>query len=394
MSIEGQLLPATFRGIPFSVRSHTQVGGRKTATHEYPNQTARFVEDLGGLLGRFSVQAVVNEPAYFARRQVLKLTLDLPNSGILSHPWYGIRRVAVISYTISESYERNGQAIFNIEFEETTANVFPIFGGENVAIVSDLINTAILSVGDEIAKNMKLSSKNFTDTAGKQTELVNVLSEPLPSPAQVNQENFNQFSNDLDNFNDDRFVASQDSQKLSDNITDLLDSYNSVSDEAEFNYKLMKDLYDRYGIDDNDIISEAFYLQERRDNRNLLNSSIKGIALIYMFLAAVKIAYQDSDDLKLIQNELIKRYEEESANNVLTESVWNHLENIKFKTFRFFSQLKINQVITTKITRHTLTTFLYDYYENFDNEDEIIKLNNLFNPTKLQGDIKMVTINV
>lgn len=393
MTIEGQLLPASFRGIPFPIRSHTQVGGRKTATHEYPNQTARFVEDLGGLLSRFTVQAVINEPAYFARRQALKLALDLPNSGILSHPWYGIRRVAVISYTITESYERNGEAIFNIEFEETTANVFPIFGGENAAIISDLTNTAVLGIGDEIVKNMKLSSKNFTDTANKQTELVNVLSEPLPSPAQVNQENFNQFSNDLDNFNADRFEASQDSQKLSDNITNLLDSYNFVSDDAEYNYKLMKDLYDRYGVDDNDLISEAFYLQERRANRNLLNSSIKGIALIYMFLAAVKITYQDSEDLKSVQNELVQRYEEESSDNTLIESVWNQLEDIKFKTFRFFSQLKINQVVTTKITRHTSTTFLYDYYENFDNEDEIIKLNNLFNPTKLIGDIRMVTVN-
>lgn len=392
-----EILPASFRGVPFNVSSHTQIGGRKTVTHEYPNQTARYVEDLGGLLGRFSIRAIINnDPAlgdYFARRIALKAALDYGGQGLLSHPYYGFKLVSVLGYSITEANIETGIGYFNIEFEETTSNIFPIYAGEKVGIISDLVNTSILSIGGEIASTIKLSSKNFDDTTNKQTELSNSLGKQLPPPAPIDNDSYNEFSNELDKFNDDKFKASADAQKLSDNIINILNNYSLISYENSYIYTLMRNLYDIYGSDDNDVISNAFYLQERRYNRNLLNSSIRGIALLYMFSSAAKITFTNSEDLKLTQDELKTRYELEAVSNTLKESIWAQFENIKFRTFKFFSQLKVNNVITAKITRHTITTFLYDYYENFNNETEIIKLNNINNPTILEGNIKMVTIN-
>ena len=256
-----------------------------------------------------------------------------------------------------------------------------------------MVDSTSSAINGEISSVVQTSPQNFGDTASKQEELHGVLSAPLPSPATVNQDSFNDFSNKLDNYYNDRFEASQDTQRLADNTTELLASYNTISDEPAYMYELMRDLYDGYGIDDNDVISDAVYMEERRKNRNILNASIKGLALNYMFLAAAKITYNDSEDLKKVQDDLNKRFEQESSSHSLTESVWASLENIKFKTFKFFGQLKVSKVTETKITRHTLTTLLYDYYEGFDNEAEIIKLNNILNPTKLVGDAKLVTID-
>lgn len=117
--------PATFRDVPFFVETSDIGVGRKTIIHEYPQRDMPYVEDLGRLARRFSVEGYVIGADYMAARDRLLVALEQRGSGTLVHPYYGTRTVAVASeVTVRESTDQGGMATFRITFVETASTPF------------------------------------------------------------------------------------------------------------------------------------------------------------------------------------------------------------------------------------------------------------------------------
>jgi prophage DNA circulation protein len=56
-----RLLPASFRGVPFAVRSASGRFGRRQAVHEYPFRDTVWVEDLGRNARRLTIDGFLIE---------------------------------------------------------------------------------------------------------------------------------------------------------------------------------------------------------------------------------------------------------------------------------------------------------------------------------------------
>jgi prophage DNA circulation protein len=155
-TVEEELFPASFRGIPFLFTDTSRSGGRKTVTHEYPNRNRRYIEDMGKSVPVYSITAIISptpplayknaplaavaskdgqgnftistisaiqQETYMKKRNAFINALETAGSGILVHPFYGSLKVCVLKYTVNESTRTLGVATFAIEFAET--DTFP-----------------------------------------------------------------------------------------------------------------------------------------------------------------------------------------------------------------------------------------------------------------------------
>lgn len=135
MSWRDNLQDASYRDVPFKVRSHSISGGRRIKeTERWQKRT--LTTDMGPILPRFNVEAYIiqnidNEFDYFNNRDNLLDVLqnntddDKYNVGTLIHPFFGRRRVHVGEYSIQESFDEGGIATFNIEFLLEEDELFP-----------------------------------------------------------------------------------------------------------------------------------------------------------------------------------------------------------------------------------------------------------------------------
>lgn len=116
------LLPASFRGVPFFVDRSRYRGGRKAVPHSIPfSEDPPWVEDEGKGDHVFSIEAfIVGPTGYKAARDALLVELEKKGPGTLVHPFYGTLTVQVgDDLGVDETKDEGGCARFSITFHET-----------------------------------------------------------------------------------------------------------------------------------------------------------------------------------------------------------------------------------------------------------------------------------
>jgi prophage DNA circulation protein len=143
------LQPASFRGVPFYVRTDAKAGGRRIVQHEFPMQDTPFAEDMGRRARRFRVGAyVLYSPAlmpdYQAARDALITALETSGSAQLIHPTLGVDTVVVDTYSVSEHLEEaGGYSEFEIEFFEAGSTAYATPAPDTNANVTKTAQDAI-----------------------------------------------------------------------------------------------------------------------------------------------------------------------------------------------------------------------------------------------------------
>jgi prophage DNA circulation protein len=143
-----QLLPASFRGVSFSVSSEVlPEEGRKIVLHEYVNSSERFVEDLGQLPGKFTVQAFVHGADWRARADALRAALNTSGPGELVLPVFGAQNVYALPYSVDSSHREVGEIRFTLEFAAGRPAAGPDTARRDIEEVYDLGDLARAAIG-------------------------------------------------------------------------------------------------------------------------------------------------------------------------------------------------------------------------------------------------------
>lgn len=148
-----QLQPASFRGVPFHVRSADTEEGRRGVLHEYPLRDDPFVEDMGRKAGEFSLEAFVIGDDYFKARDALRDALKQPGSGELVHPTLGRLNVALVAPIrfVESLVDEGGMARFTLRFTETVENLQPTADTNTQYVVDEAANAAEEATADEFS---------------------------------------------------------------------------------------------------------------------------------------------------------------------------------------------------------------------------------------------------
>lgn len=158
MSIRSeQLLPASFRGVPFEVTSGSLKGGRRTVVHEYPQRDKPYVEDLGRATRQITIEAFVVGDNYIERGTALLAEIEKPGSGTLIHPWLGEMTVTVTS--VSELRFDTGLGAAYLTFVATEAGdlEFPVMGIDTQTAALEAADNLELSAIDKFIDSVDLS---------------------------------------------------------------------------------------------------------------------------------------------------------------------------------------------------------------------------------------------
>ena len=159
------LLPASFRNVPFSVKSAQTTVGRRVSLHEYPQRDKGWPEDLGQKDDAFTIEAIVIGPDYMKGRDKLIAALKQRGAGELVHPYYGRKTVTLVSPArISETPDEGGMARFSLDFVEAGENIEPSSRPDTQAVVDAKADAANTAVANDFAKKHNLNKQpNFVE---------------------------------------------------------------------------------------------------------------------------------------------------------------------------------------------------------------------------------------
>lgn len=145
-----QLQPGSWRGCGFVLDAGDTRAGRRVAIHEYPYRDDAWVEDLGKLPRRFSVQGFLVGDDVYQQRDAMLAACEQPGAGTLVHPTLGsIQCVLLEPLQCTDRRERGRVVELAFAFIIAGDVLYPstsVATGQNVQTQAAALNTA--SAGD------------------------------------------------------------------------------------------------------------------------------------------------------------------------------------------------------------------------------------------------------
>lgn len=386
------LQEASFRGIPFLYRRATKTFGRKTQPHEYPGQKERFVEDLGELDDAFDITAVITGPDYFAKRDALERALRTKGPGQLVHPLYGPVTVSVIDVSVDEDLVRMNEVTYRLSFLKTLSE--PIFPAAVIATQPAILESVErVSSGTAIwiADTFSVSRafpRNFQDAAELLNGYSDTLAETVDGIAVL--DDISQFSTDVMSFRDSINNLITDTTQLGLQAVQLFTEMQSLVLDPKIQLGFNQSFFD-FGDSDTPIVEKTTERTERADNRSVINTAAKSLALANGYEAAANIEYFDTVELEETRSSLENQYQEVREAAELSPDVLEELQSMRTVMRDFFVQQEISayRISEVETNQVPMTVLAYQYYGDTDLTENLITLNETKYSPAVEGTTKL-----
>lgn len=366
MALFDELRPASFRGIPFVVRSSSISRGGKSVTHEYPNDDRRYVEPLGVLKPTINLVGIISGDDYINTRDILLEALDDASTGILVHPFYGNLRVAPKPYTVDESDATLGECVINMVFEVADPPINPRQTQSQLSFISSLaeqLDGGLISRIGDVFKVAREFTRNFTAAKLKITNLINEFN--VFSNYFGSSNNTNDLVSQQTSFTDNIVSSINTPSELANNISNIFDAANNVNSDPSAIFNGMQNLFD-FGDNDTPINYVTRETTERVKNNGILNAAMKAYSLIYAYQNAVQITYNDQNQLEQTRTILESQYDniyngyvstafDLTYYDVLGDDIIDMLEDLRNSCRLAFEQISVNTDKIAQVTVNTLS---------------------------------------
>lgn len=118
--------PASYKGVPFFVKTARRTGGRSIVNHEFAGRDDNFAEDKGKLSHSFPIIGHVTGDDYMDQRDALIEALESKGAGILIHPYYGRENVVAATNEILEESVKGRTATITMLFIPAGEYRYPV----------------------------------------------------------------------------------------------------------------------------------------------------------------------------------------------------------------------------------------------------------------------------
>ncbi|OCG24723.1 hypothetical protein A9G11_03455 [Gilliamella sp. wkB108] len=147
MSWLSDLLPASFRGVPFQVSGTSSEFGRRNQTHEYPFRDVPYTEDVGRLARKNKIDAFLIGDDHKEQAEKLADAIEQEGAGTLIHPFLGELNVNIAgTVTISDSVDKRRMSVVSFSFVEAGELIFP----DSSVATDDVVNENADNVDHEL----------------------------------------------------------------------------------------------------------------------------------------------------------------------------------------------------------------------------------------------------
>lgn len=123
MAWRDELLPASFRGVPFFVEAAPSRAGRSVVLHEYPvsdgSNSMPWAEDTGAAARVHRIEGYILSEEFVRDAKVLLDALDEPGPGTLVHPYLGSFEAVAVDPEVLFTKREGRLARFGLTFIQT-----------------------------------------------------------------------------------------------------------------------------------------------------------------------------------------------------------------------------------------------------------------------------------
>ena len=395
MTWKNRLLPASFRGVPFFVRSHTLNGGRNFKRHEMPGQDGSFNEDLGKKTNGYTIDAYVLGDNYFFLRDSLVLAMKSPDSGLLIHPYLTPVSVQPEGFSLKESTQNGRMATFTLNFGEAGDQGIPLSIIDFVVAFASTANTAIAALTNAFETAYAVSGlpafvlnssiatfQDFADT------FIGLLSTVKTNPEEraVLTKKIRDFENTLE-------VDAKDPGTLADKSKELVVSLADVAAVPESS--VGRD--DRLAIYDSLLVFSAGSdrVPVTTKTREAERQNLEAIENFVRRLALVRYAQQAVD------KEFVSRQEAFAEREKIYNLIEIELDTASDEEFQAFSDLQAGLVKAIpartsgiekqiNVQKQSAIVLAYDLFGNLDAYEDLILRNNVADPSEITGTVEVI----
>ena len=178
MAWQDELLPASWRGVPFGVLSATITPGRQTAEHLYPYRETLpvWVEDTGAGRRPFAFTGFLVEGdvyaaglGVFVQRDLMVAACQVKGPGLLIHPSLGARTVSLVNgCPMTERADGGGSIELQFMFVETaTGPQYPASTTSTGAATTSAASTADTASATSLGSSILSSVQTGADAVGQ-----------------------------------------------------------------------------------------------------------------------------------------------------------------------------------------------------------------------------------
>jgi prophage DNA circulation protein len=425
--LHNKLYTASYNGVPFLFTDTERESGRKTAVHEYPGTSRRFVEDLGKFLPVFRITACLSNPGddYFLKRDAFLTEIEKPGPGDLSHPFYGSFKVSIVNLPkVRESIRSLGVVEFDIEFAVTGEDVLPQIIGPTFTGIQAKVTATSSNLVTGLSNNFKPavgSKSSYNWNVGMvQSALNSFNNSVLQMKRQIQTSTYFQSFNNL--LRDSQKIAltiSGTGNSLGKFINSIFNNYRELEVTPTIAFSGLKNLFGyrsefinkaapfkqidpgakrviQANTNPQQSLPNPITIQKVNDiaNHNLLSSTVNMLALVYAYEQAADIDYVTSDDVDTVQGALEDQYQYILTLPDIDYDLLQQIIDLRTDMRSFFNDIgkQVYQVIPVKTTNVPLAVLLYDYYADLSSQDEIQQLNGIVEPSFVEGDIKILVV--
>ena len=369
----------SLNGITCYLQSTTCNGGRKVVSNEYPYRDLRYIQDLGGLERKFTINVITDDTEGFENKKKFLKMLDDGGQLEMSHPDYGDLKVFCLSYTAENNYINEvGLTRISLNLEVASLNIFPLTAKKKGFLAR--LKSAILGKNEEKFNKAWKAVKKVKGTFDNTVKTMNSVSKKMKQVAKKIQgagDGFGKFTSGL---NDLALSAKQLVQSptllvanLKANFNNLATAYSTAKDVFNIAKDLAKLNFDDINMD---------------GNSQQITNYIVSSAMATCYEQVVLIDYQTTDEIDIAIKELETAFK--NMPSTIDKDIYDLLNQARIEAMNTLNALAISLPSLNKININnpiSLTNLCYSLYGNLDLLETISKLNKIIDPTAISGDI-------
>lgn len=413
MAILDGLLPGSFRGVPFLIKSSTVSGGRKQVVHEFPNSDKRFVEDLGLENETIDLTLTVPTRSYFTLRDSLKAAFERKGYGTLVHPLYGIRQVAVISYAVDESLDSLGSVDIKVTFKQ--GQELDSSGTPNVINLS-LSAASLISANKagfysyfSVQSGYSVADKASFDASTDLATIINTAAATFTKRTEIDETKLSTYQSRISDLsvNSGTYLKelSTSSTNYYDKVKLTIVALDALAKTGEDGVRLAKILA---GVSLSSPVKKATTAGQklRVKNKNSLLSMLRVFAFAVYCRNVGFASPQTLTEVQALRDELNAQFDVLVASDTITAAVLESIKELKTKTDTVLDTqaLTAPQIQEIRVYKAQLTVLEYSLYGTLEDEaitgegldrTTTLRLMNRIDhpdPTDISGTLKVLVL--
>lgn len=395
MPILERLLSASYKNVSFLVTSADTPGGFKFVKHVFPNSSNQIIEELGVKQRTYNITAIISGDDYFERRNRFLEVLEEGGVGILVHPLYGtLNNIKATNWTPIEDFNSLGEFKISIVFEVDTGQSIPVEASNTISTINQSNELVTQEVDTNVTNNYFITNtftENFTDAINQANDVVDYFNKNTSFLA-VDADKIDTFSNELSNFSSNIVSLIKNPQDLVDSISNLFNIVDGLYPTIESTLTVFKKFFD-FGDSDSEIKETTTIRLQRKNNRDLIRSTMQVQALSYSYLNVSQIQFSSIVDLNENSSTLEDQYQKVINLDGLSDRAISAITDMRVEVQEFFKRqrITINQIVSIDTKKTSTRLLSFQYYGSTDNADTISSLNSLTDISYISGKLDIIT---